>query len=43
MWYLHFDKRETVLLLEICKICREKNGEVKGKKDEKDAEENEEL
>lgn len=36
MWYLHSDKREIVLLLEICKMCIEKkNGEVGGKKDER--------
>lgn len=44
MWYLHFDKREIVLSLEICKTWRERKkwGSQK-KKGMKDVEENEEL
>lgn len=43
MWYLHFDKREIVLLREICKMRIEKKMRKSGVKRMKDAEENEEL
>lgn len=43
MWYLHFDKREIVLPLEICKMWIEKKMGSQGEKGMKDVEENEEL
>lgn len=44
MWYLHFDKREIVLPLEICKMWIERKMEKSGgKKRMKYVEENEKL
>lgn len=43
MWYLHFDKREIVLPLEICKTCIEKKMGKSEERGMKDVEENNEL